>query len=134
MLVYPLYFLTKNEQRPRISTRSPCASASAIISKNWKSSVLPHSPGIHFEWPRPDILFREQAGPYRLHDLRHTFNTNMTKAGVDQVVVMKLTGHKTNAMFLRYSHIDQEQSERAMKKLNGFLLQKNGDEKKAVSK
>ena len=42
--------------------------------------------------------------PYRLHDLRHTFNTNMTKAGVDQVVIMTLTGHKTNAMFLRYSH------------------------------
>jgi hypothetical protein len=28
--VYPPYFLTKKEQRPRISTRSPCASASAI--------------------------------------------------------------------------------------------------------
>ena len=38
---------------------------------------------------------------------------------------MKLTGHKTNAMFLRYSHIDQEQSESAMKKLNGFLSEKN---------
>jgi integrase len=46
---------------------------------------------------------------YRLHDLRHSFNTNMTKAGVDQVVVMKLTGHKTFEMFSRYSHIDKEQ-------------------------
>jgi integrase len=64
--------------------------------------------------------------PYRLHDLRHTFNTNMTKAGVDQVVVMKLTGHKTNAMFLRYSHIDKEQGEGAMEKLNGLLSQKTG--------
>ena len=72
--------------------------------------------------------------PYRLHDLRHTFNTNMTKAGVDQVVVMKLTGHKTNAMFLRYSHIDQEQGEGAMEKLNGFLSGKNGDAKQAISK
>ena len=90
------------------------------------------------KWYIRDLLIdackSAKVGPYRLHDLRHTFNTNMTKAGVDQVVVMKLTGHKTNAMFLRYSHIDQEQSERAMKKLNGFLLQKNGDEKKAVSK
>jgi integrase len=71
---------------------------------------------------------------YRLHDLRHTFNTNMTKAGVDQVVIMKLTGHKTNAMFLRYSHIDHEQSESAMEKLDGFLSGKNGDAKKAISK
>jgi hypothetical protein len=53
----------------------------------------------------------------------------MRKAGVDQVVIMRLTGHKTNEMFLRYSHIDQEQSEGAMVKLNGFLSQKNGDTK-----
>jgi integrase len=77
---------------------------------------------------------KAKVSPYRLHDLRHTFNTNMTKAGVDQVVVMKLTGHKTNAMFLRYSHIDQEQSESAMEKLNGFLSEKNGDAKQAISK
>jgi integrase len=60
-------------------------------------------------------------GPYRLHDLRHTFNTNMLKACVDQVVTMKLTGHKTNAMFLRYNHIDQEMGELAMGKLDNFL-------------
>ena len=65
----------------------------------------------------------KEAGvkPYRLHDLRHTFNTNMLKAGVDQVVTMKLTGHKTNAMFLRYAHIDDQMGELAMGKLNGFL-------------
>ena len=64
---------------------------------------------------------------YRLHDLRHSFNTNMTKAGVDQVVIMKLTGHKTFEMFSRYSHLDKEQGERAMEKLNSLLSQKNGD-------
>ncbi len=65
------------------------------------------------------------VGPYRLHDLRHTFNTNMTKAGVDQVTTMKLTGHKTNSMFIRYSHLDREQGENAMGKLNGFLSLEN---------
>jgi integrase len=69
---------------------------------------------------------KANVGPYRLHDLRHTFNTNMRKAGVDQVVIMKITGHKTNEMFLRYSHIDKEQGERAMEKLNGLLSSKNG--------
>ena len=51
----------------------------------------------------------------------------MTKAGVDRVIIMKLTGHKTYEMFLRYSHLDQEQGEIAMEKLNGLLSQKNGD-------
>ena len=58
----------------------------------------------------------------------------MTKAGVDQVVIMKLTGHKTFEMFSRYSHLDKEQGEGAMEKLNGFLSQKNGDAQLAGSK
>ena len=61
------------------------------------------------------------VGHRRFHDLRHTFNTNMVKAGVDRSVIMKLTGHKTLAMFLRYSHLDQEQSETAMERLGELL-------------
>jgi integrase len=61
------------------------------------------------------------VGPFRFHDLRHTFNTNMSKAGVKDAVVMKLTGHKTLAMFLRYSHLDKEQGENAMKLLCNYL-------------
>ena len=67
---------------------------------------------------------KEEVGPYRLHDLRHTFNTNMVKAGVDRSVIMKLTGHKTLAMFLRYSHLDKEQSESAMESLGGLISAK----------
>ena len=77
---------------------------------------------------------KAEVYPYRLHDLRHTFNTNMTKAGVDRVIIMKLTGHKTYEMFLRYSHLDKEQGEGAMEKLNGLLSQKSGDAQLAGSK
>jgi integrase len=50
----------------------------------------------------------QQAGitDFRFHDLRHTFNTNMRKAGVPQPVIMKMTGHKTAAMFHRYNTVD----------------------------
>jgi len=58
----------------------------------------------------------------------------MTKAGVDQVTIMKLTGHKTYEMFLRYSHLDQEQGENAMEKLNGLLSSKNGKAQPVESK
>ena len=60
---------------------------------------------------------------YRFHDLRHTFNTNMVKAGVQKSVIMRLTGHKTLAMFLRYSHLDREQSESALESLGELLSQ-----------
>ncbi|MFC1885447.1 tyrosine-type recombinase/integrase [Thermodesulfobacteriota bacterium] len=65
------------------------------------------------------------VGPYRFHDLRHTFNTNMVKAGVDKIVIMKLTGHKTDKMFTRYSHLDKELGEGAMGKLDAFLVKTN---------
>ena len=32
----------------------------------------------------------------------------MLKAGVASTVIMKLTGHKTDAMFTRYTHLDEE--------------------------
>lgn len=51
----------------------------------------------------------------------------MTKAGVNKATIMKITGHKTFEMFLRYTHLDKEQGEDAMEKLNGFLAKKNGE-------
>ena len=74
---------------------------------------------------------KAQIGPYRFHDLRHTFNTNMVKAGVPEVVIMKLTGHKSRAMFSRYSHLDREQGEDAMGRLSE-LMSKKRDQAKSV--
>ena len=69
---------------------------------------------------------KAQTPEYRFHDLRHTFNTNMVKAGVQKSVIMRLTGHKTLAMFLRYSHLDREQSESAMESLGELLSRSKG--------
>ena len=72
----------------------------------------------------------ERAGieNFHPHDLRHTFNTNMRKAGVDQTVIMKLTGHKTLAMFTRYNTVDQADAVDAMKKLDSFLSTQKSSE------
>ena len=55
------------------------------------------------------------------HDLRHTFNTNMRKAGVPESVIMKITGHSTREMFDRYNTIDQEDTREAVGRLETFL-------------
>jgi integrase len=65
---------------------------------------------------------------FHFHDLRHTFNTNMRKAGVDQTVIMKLTGHKTFSMFNRYNTVDQEDAVNAMKRLDLFLSEQKSSE------
>jgi integrase len=58
---------------------------------------------------------------FRFHDLRHTFNTNMRKAGVDRSVIMKITGHKTMSMFERYNTVDGDDAIEACKRLDAFL-------------
>lgn len=40
------------------------------------------------------------------HVLRHTAITKLVKAGVDLPTVQRVSGHKTLAMVLRYSHVD----------------------------
>lgn len=58
---------------------------------------------------------------FRFHDLRHTFNTNMRRAGVEEVVTMKLTGHRTMSMYSRYSTVDLEDAKEAMAKFESYL-------------
>jgi len=60
---------------------------------------------------------------FRFHDLRHTLNTNMRKAGVDQSVIMKLTGRKTPSMFQRYNAVDFHGAKGAYHRLDEFLSQ-----------
>jgi hypothetical protein len=65
----------------------------------------------------------ERAGikDFRHHDLRHTYASNTRRAEVDRTVTMKLTGHKTLAMFTRYNSVDQPDAKDAMEKLQSYF-------------
>ena len=58
---------------------------------------------------------------FRFNDLRHTFNINMRKAGVEQSVIMNLTGPKTPSMFQRYHTVDVDDAKSAYCRLDEFL-------------
>lgn len=55
------------------------------------------------------------------HDLRHTFNTYMRKAGVAESVIMEITGHSTREMFDRYNTIDHDDRRQAVDQMSTFL-------------
>ncbi len=74
----------------------------------------------------PNACRKARIANFRFHDLRHTFNTNMRKAGVDQSVIMKLTGHKTPSMFQRYNTVDLADAKNAYQKLEALLEQRPG--------
>ncbi len=69
-----------------------------------------------------EVLYgRGVKGGFVLHDCRHTFNTNMRKAGVAESVIMAITGHSTREMFDRYNVIDEEDRVDAVNRLEVFF-------------
>ena len=45
---------------------------------------------------------------FTFHDLRHTFVTNMRRAGVHDSVIMAITGHKNPGTLMRYKTVSKE--------------------------
>ena len=64
---------------------------------------------------------RKVKNGFTFHDLRHTFNTYMRKAGVHDSVIMEKTGHSTREMFDRYNTIDSEDARKAVDQFQGYL-------------
>ncbi len=56
------------------------------------------------------------------HDLRHTFNTNMRKAGSHDTITMAVTGHSTREMFDRYNTIDENEKRLAVDAMEKSLV------------
>jgi len=58
------------------------------------------------------------------HDLRHCAVTNLADAGVDTETIMKIVGHSSVEMFLRYRTIKAEKLDAAMTRLNTLITQR----------
>jgi integrase len=55
------------------------------------------------------------------HVLRHTFVTNMRRAGVDYFRTMAITGHQTIDVFKRYHTIDHDDLSHAVTQLDTYM-------------
>jgi integrase len=55
------------------------------------------------------------------HDLRHCAVTNLADSGVDAETIMKIVGHSSVEMFLRYRTIKAEKLDAAMTRMNTLI-------------
>jgi integrase len=58
------------------------------------------------------------------HDLRHCAVTNLADAGVDTETIMKIVGHSSVEMFLRYRKVKAEKLDAAMHRLNTLITRR----------
>jgi integrase len=125
--------MTKNDQ-PRLLPM--VGEVWTIIHKRWTervgsaTHVFPHTPtemkALYRAWGHaakeagvPDILF---------HDLRRSAVRDMVRAGVPDVVAMKISGHRTRHVFDRYNIVSYADVEEALGRVQSFRQRNVKDE------
>lgn len=53
---------------------------------------------------------------YRVHDIRHTFASQMVRAGTSLYIVQKILGHRSFQTTQRYAHLDTKALEEAIRR------------------
>lgn len=81
--------------------------------------MLPTSMG--HAWKRAAVA--AGLGHILIHDLRRSFVRNMRLAGMPEATIMRFTGHRTRAVFDRYSIVSIEEQRTALERMSEYLAE-----------
>ncbi len=72
---------------------------------------------------------RAKIEDFHFHDFRHTAITNMRRAGIDHLTIMKISGHKTMEVFKRYNSFHESDLREAASRFNTYLTLAHSSQK-----
>jgi integrase len=94
----------KHPSCPFLCQRNGHPLGDSCVKKAWKKACL--DAGL------PDLRF---------HDLRRSAVRNMDRAGIPRAVAMRISGHRTEAMYRRYNIVSDRDLEGVKEKMEEFL-------------
>jgi len=77
---------------------------------------------------------RAKIEGFRFHDFRHTAVTDMRRAGIDHLTIMRITGHKTLEVFTRYNSFLESDLKEAGHRLNTYITLAHRDQNSDIQK
>ena len=111
------YGETKNQEPRSVPITKGDMFDTLSAEKKKHDELWPQSPWVFsrrgemikdFRWAWDEACNRAGVPGLQFHDLRRTAVRNMRRAGVPQVMRMKISGHKTDSMERRYNITDAE--------------------------
>jgi len=70
---------------------------------------------------------RAESPGLLFHDLRRSAVRNMKRAGIQDVETMRISGHRTRAIFDRYNIVDEEDLRLAAEKLEQYAQRRKSE-------
>lgn len=78
----------------------------------------PHRTAMSEQFRRAVVRAKLDPAKVTPHVLRHTAITSLVRAGVDLPTIQRISGHKTLAMVLRYTHLSDDHIDQAVSNLD----------------
>lgn len=128
---------TKNDQRRYVPMDETVKSTLREMERKNDyvfCGLKPGRPLVWIELSFHKVLEKSGIEDFKIHDLRHTFASNLVMGGVDLVTVKELLGHKTIEMTLRYAHLAPNHKMRAVNILDQVMSQIPPQEKAEEAK